>query len=138
MENGELSKKFLAYYLNQSSFDNALKTTIAKNLEIDESMLKEFNRKRRSDVFQGVRGMEILTEEERASLSDIPNDLIEKWKKEQFGMKTEPGSKDAQRLFTLAGLSMNPSLSIDFITFYDMNLHESYDEQMIETLDHEE
>lgn len=112
-ENWELSKKFLAYYINQWYVAIDQKTEAIKELDISEDLLTEYNKKHRSAVFQGFRGMTELTDEEKQSLSDIPTSLVEKWKTEQFWLQLEPGSKETMQLFTLAAMTMKPWMSIE-------------------------
>lgn len=112
-ENNELSKKFIAYYLGQGHLNEEEKQAVSKELWINEEDLKNYTRKARILSLSGFRWMEELSEEERKSLADIPTEKIEEWKKEQFGKQFPPWSKEAQQLFTLAGLSMNPPLQVE-------------------------
>ncbi len=117
----ELSKKFLAYYINQWHIPAEKKMEIIKSLDISEKLLTEYNKKHRALLFKWFRWMTELSEEEKKNLSDIPNSLIEKWKTEQFGMQISPWSKEAIQLFTLAAITMNPSLSIEEAKSWGMN-----------------
>ncbi len=125
-ENNELSKKFIAYYLGQGHLNDEQKQNASKELWISEEELKNYTRKAKILSLSGFRWMEELTEEERKSLADIPTEKIEEWKKEQFGKQFSPWSKEAQQLFTLAGLSMNPPLQVEEAKIWATNtwLHE--------------
>lgn len=84
LENGELSNKFLAYYLGQIHLSEEVKKTATQELGITEEYLKNYSRKARMIALSGFRGMEELSETEKAALADIPNVTIENWKQEQF------------------------------------------------------
>lgn len=107
------SKKFLAYYINQSSLSQEERNSVWNTLWISEEDITNYSRKKRSAALVGFRGMAELTDEEKKSLTEISSENIEKWKNEQFWLKITPGSKDAIQLFTLAAMSMKPNMSIE-------------------------
>lgn len=113
IEWGKLSSSFLAYYINQNLVQWANRDAAIQELGINSENLEKYNRAKRNLAFRWFRWMEELSDDEKKTLSEVPTARLEQWKTEQFGMRIGPWSKEAQQLFTLAGLMMKPSLSIE-------------------------
>ena len=103
VQNGKISSEFIAYYINEEHLN--ISETNSKNLDINKELLNNYSSAKRAEVFKGYRSMEQLSPQDREKLWDIPTELLNKWKSEQFGMKFTPGSKEAQQLFTFAAIS---------------------------------
>lgn len=88
LKDNALRPEFIAYYTNHTA--QILSIEDKKNLGITEDLEKNFSRKARAQVFAGFRGMEELSPAEKEKLSDIPTDILEGWKSENFGMKFIP------------------------------------------------